>query len=73
LASGAWNITVHPDPRVQEIVEIKRENAMGQAADRLRLIHRDPNYPARVLVVSNLPVPGLVVDELQGAYPPRRD
>jgi hypothetical protein len=60
----AVSVRVHVDPRVQSLIEITRECAMGQGADRLRLIHRDPAKPARVLVVSNLPVPGLVVDEL---------
>jgi hypothetical protein len=60
----AVKVRVHPDPRVQILVEIMRENAMGQGIDRLRLIHRDLARPARVLVMSNLPVPGLTVDEL---------
>jgi hypothetical protein len=55
---------VHPDRRVQQVVEMSRENAMGQGLDRLRLIYRKADRPARVLVVSNLPVPGLVVDRL---------
>ena len=57
-------VRAHPDRRVQQVVEMSRENAMGQGADRLRLIHRDAANPARVVVVSNLPVPGLVVDRL---------
>jgi hypothetical protein len=55
-------VDVHPDKLVQDLVEIHREQAMGQALDRLRLIHR--TVPARALVVSNIPVPGLVVDRL---------
>ncbi len=31
---------VHPDPRVQRVLELKRERETGQAIDRLRLIHR---------------------------------
>jgi len=60
----AVSVRAHADPRVQSVIEISRECAMGQGADRLRLIHRDPAKPARVIVMSNLPVPGLVVDEL---------
>ena len=63
-AGPAVEVQAHADPRVQAVVEMKRENAMGQSVDRLRLIHRPPNRPARVLVVSNLPIPGLVVDQL---------
>jgi hypothetical protein len=58
------SVRVHPDRRVQQVVEMSRENAMGQGLDRLRLIYRKADRPARVLVVSNLPVPGLVVDRL---------
>ena len=63
-AAKPVSVRAHPDRRVQQVVEMSRENAMGQSADRLRLIHRDAANPARVLVVSNLPVPGLVVDRL---------
>jgi hypothetical protein len=58
----AVKVQVHPDPRVQSIVEMYRENAMGQAADRLRLVHRSPDNPGRILLISNIPVPGMVVD-----------
>lgn len=57
-------VRVHPDARVQAVLEIMREGGIGQALDRLRLVHRHPDKPGRVLVVSNIPVPGLVVDEL---------
>src|SRR5690349_6146186 len=35
----AVNVSVHPDPRVQAVVEQAREAEMVQAIDRLRLIH----------------------------------
>ena len=57
-------VQVHVDPLVQELVELKRERAMGQAIDRLRLIHRPADAPGEVYVMSNVPVPGLVVDRL---------
>ena len=57
-------VRVHPDPRVQAVVEMARECAIAQGIDRLRLIHRRRDKPARVIVVTNLPVPGLVVDRL---------
>lgn len=56
-------VQVHADPRVQDLVELVRERAMGQGIDRLRLVRRDEDKPGRVIVVSNLPVPGIVVDE----------
>ena len=60
----AVSVRVHADARVQALVEMSRERAVAQAIDRLRLIHRDPSKPARVIVLSNLPIPGLVVDRL---------
>jgi hypothetical protein len=47
-------VSVHPDPRAQTILEQTREHEMLQAIDRLRLIHR--NRPARILILSNLPL-----------------
>ena len=52
---------VHADPRVQAILEQSREREIEQAVDRLRLIHRD--HPARVILMTNLPV-DLTVDHL---------
>ena len=54
-------VAVHPDPRVQAILEQIRERETEQAIDRLRLIHRD--RPARVIVLSNVPL-DLTVDRL---------
>ncbi|WP_159993652.1 toprim domain-containing protein [Roseomonas sp. 18066] len=60
----AVKVQVHPCPRVQAIMELTRERGVGQAIDRLRLLFRTPDRPARVIVLTNLPVPGLIVDEL---------
>lgn len=57
-------VWVHPDKRVQAIVELSREQALGQMIDRLRPVRRAVDRPAHVVVVSNLPVPGLTVDRL---------
>jgi hypothetical protein len=57
-------VQVHCDPRVQAIVEMRREQAVAQAVDRLRLVHRNPANPGRVLLLTNLPIPGIVVDRL---------
>lgn len=53
---------VHPDARVQEVIELHRECETLQAIDRLRLVHS----PTRKLVMlsSNLPL-DLDVDELR--------
>lgn len=46
-------VQVHPDPRVQALVEQAREREIEQMVGRLRLVHR--NHPARVLLLTNLP------------------
>jgi hypothetical protein len=59
--SIAGTVAVHPDPRVQAVLEQVRERETAQAIDRLRLIHR--TRPARVIVLSNV-VLDLTVDRL---------
>lgn len=54
-------VWIHPDPRVQALLEQVRERETGQAIDRLRLIHRAA--PARVIVLSNV-VLDLTVDRV---------
>ena len=53
-------LQMHPDPRVQRIVEQSRERETEQAVARLRLVHRPE--PAEVFLLSNLPT-RLIVDE----------
>lgn len=54
-------VHVHPDPRVQAILEQLREQESLQAVDRLRLIH---NFKMKeVILLSNLPL-DIEVDEL---------
>jgi hypothetical protein len=60
---GSAEVHVHPDPRVQALVELTREQGIGQAIDRLRLIHPDGRVP-EIFVLTDLPIPGLVVDKL---------
>ncbi|EWY36424.1 hypothetical protein N825_27145 [Skermanella stibiiresistens SB22] len=52
----------HEDARVQARVEAKRERGMAQAIDRLRLIHGRPDR--EILILSNLPLPGVTVDRM---------
>jgi hypothetical protein len=65
MAGGkAWTavaVSVHPDPRVQAMVEQTRERELEQAAARLRLVHR--TEPATVYLLTNLPT-NLEVDEV---------
>ena len=55
------NVAVHPDPRVQAVVEQAREAEMVQAIDRLRLIHNERRKT--VYILCNIPL-DLPVDEL---------
>lgn len=60
-SQAAALVWVHPDARVQALLEQVREREMTQAIDRLRLIHRPT--PARVIVLSSV-VLDLTVDRL---------
>ena len=57
----AVTVQVHPDLRVQALLEQTREREIEQLVGRLRLVHRD--RPARVFLLSNLPT-ALSVDRL---------
>lgn len=46
-------VQVHPDPRVQALLEQQREREIEQAAGRLRLVHRQTR--ARVLLLTSIP------------------
>ena len=52
---------LHPDARVQLVLELSRETETVQAIDRLRLLHRET--AGRVVVLCSLPV-DIVVAEL---------
>jgi hypothetical protein len=54
-------VEVHPDLRVQALLEQQREREIEQVVGRLRLVHRERQ--ARVLLLSSLPT-GLTVDRL---------
>jgi hypothetical protein len=54
-------VKVHPDPRVQAVVEQAREAEMLQAIDRLRLIHTQ--RPKTVLILCNILL-GIPIDQL---------
>jgi len=65
LRSGdpvAVPVRLHPDPRIREIQRQHRECATRQLIERLRLGRA--TYRKRVLLVCNIPVPGLPVDRL---------
>ena len=52
---------VHPDRRVQAVVEQVREAEMVQALDRLRLVHNETRKT--VFILCNIPL-DIPVDEL---------
>jgi hypothetical protein len=55
------SVSMHPDPRVQAVVEQGREAEMIQAIDRLRLIHNEKRKTVYILCSVPLDLP---VDEL---------
>ena len=57
----AVNVWVHPDRRVQSLLEQARECEIVQLVGRLRPVHR--STPARVFLLSNVPT-SLTVDRL---------
>ena len=63
--AGKWgvNVSVHPDYRLQAVMEQTRERENEQALDRLRLVHHQ-GAPKEVLLLSNLPL-DIDVDELR--------
>jgi hypothetical protein len=56
------NVSVHPDPRVQAVVQQGREAEMVQAIDRLRLIHNEKRKTVYILcsIPLDLPIAELV-------------
>jgi hypothetical protein len=60
------NISVHPDPRVHELLHQRREQLSCQAVDRMRLIYADERVP-EMIVLCDLPLPGIVPDRLASA------
>lgn len=55
--------TSHADPRCAELLQSVREQESLQAIDRLRLVHHT-GKPKRVFLLSSLPLPGAVPDQL---------
>ncbi len=53
-AGPAVDVSVHPDPRAQALLEQVREREIEQAVARLRLVHRD--RPATVYLLTNVPL-----------------
>ena len=51
------NVSVHPDPRVQAVVEQIREAEMVQGIDRLRLIHNEKRKTVYILCSIPLDIP----------------
>jgi hypothetical protein len=57
------NVWQMKDDRCQLFLDSFREQETLQSVDRLRLIHHI-GLPKKVVVLSNVPLPGLIVDEL---------
>lgn len=54
---------VHADGRVHRVLEQIREAELLQAIARVRPVHRTADQPCEIVVASNVPLPGLLVDE----------
>jgi hypothetical protein len=59
-------VSVHPDPLVQAVVSSIREGERIQALDRVRTVRPDQTGKT-VFIACNVPIPGLVVNELTTA------
>jgi hypothetical protein len=55
-------LDAHREPRIQAVVELKRERASAQNIDRLRLMYPDERK-VRIEILCNLPLPGIKPDE----------
>lgn len=58
------NVERHPDERVQAILEQYREREIEQDIRRLRTVHHQGD-PKDYFIMTNLPLPTIVVDELK--------
>lgn len=57
------NVERHPDERIQAILEQYREREIEQDIRRLRTVHHQGD-PKEYFIMTNLPLPTIVVDEL---------
>jgi hypothetical protein len=56
------DVSVHPDAKVQALLEQMRECEVSQALARIRPVHRATH--CEVIIATNVPIPGILVDEL---------
>jgi hypothetical protein len=61
--AGAAPVEYHPDPLCAALLTQIREAELIQAIDRARLVHRAPDRPCKVLVLTNVVLP-LTVHQL---------
>ncbi len=57
----AQRVRVFRDPLLQAIFERSREDEIIQAVNRIRIVH---DFKKRVIILSNIPLPGLPITEL---------
>ncbi|MHC4643547.1 MAG: hypothetical protein ACYS32_18040, partial [Planctomycetota bacterium] len=57
----AQRVRTFRDPLLQAIFETSREDEIIQAVNRIRIVH---DFKKRVIVLSNIPLPGLPITEL---------
>jgi hypothetical protein len=59
----SMEVNSHPDPRVNRILEQKRDDEVLQGIARCRPIHRDAENPVKIIIATNL-VLDIEIDEL---------
>lgn len=57
-------VSYHPDPRTDRVLRQIREAELMQAIARVRPIHRGADIPCQIIVLSNVPLPGIQPDRL---------
>jgi hypothetical protein len=58
--SAIVTIDEHPDERCERLLDLIRRE-VSQAAGRVRLIHRQPDKPCEIIILTNTPIPGLPI------------
>jgi len=57
------SVSSHPDPRCDSILRQIREAELLQAVGRIRPVHRQAGNPCEIVIATNVPLDGVLVDE----------
>ncbi len=56
-------VQAHPEPKVQQLLELSREHELAQAIDRLRLVRTRAGHERNVIIMTSVPL-DITVDHL---------